>query len=341
MKSDIFYSKEELHEHHSFIVDKNNEIIRIDKFLMLRVPNSTRSKIQKCINSGNVFCNDKIIKSNYKVKPGDIIKLKFEFEPINKEIIPEDIPLNVVFEDDNIVVINKKSNMVVHPSYGHYSGTLVHAILHRFKDIKGDFNNERPGLVHRLDKNTTGLIVIARNEVALTNLSSQFSDRTIKRTYFALVWGDFDKDKGTITGFIGRDKKNRKKMTVYDSSDHGKQAITHFEVIERFRYVTLIKCNLETGRTHQIRVHMSHIGHPIFNDDEYGGDKILRGTTFSKYRQFVNNCFKILPRQALHAKLLSFLHPITKKKVSFECELPEDFSNILHKWRNYIKNHSN
>ena len=326
----------EMYEHHFFEVEKNHDLIRIDKFLLLRISNTTRTKIQKSILAGNVFCNNTLVKSNYKVKPNDKISIRFEYEPYSKEIIPENIPLDVVFEDNDIIIINKPSNMVVHPSYGHYSGTLIHALLYRFKDIKVDNHNQRPGLVHRLDKNTTGLIVIARNEDALTYLSAQFASRTIKRTYVALVWGDVKEEKGTITGNIGRNKKNRKIMTVFQDDNEGKHAVTHYEVLERFRYVTLVKCHLETGRTHQIRVHMKHIGHPLFNDNEYGGDKILRGTTFSKYKQFVQNCFQILPRQALHATNLSLRHPKNDELVSFQVDLPADLHNVVDRWRKYV-----
>ena len=327
-----------LYEHHYFEVEKNHDLIRVDKFLLLRLSNTTRTKIQKSINAGNVFCNNEKIKSNYKVKPFDKISIRFEYEPYNKEIIPEDIPLDIIYEDSDLVVVNKPNNMVVHPSYGHYSGTLVHALLYKYSDLQSSLDNQRPGLVHRLDKNTTGLMVVARNENALTKLSSQFANRTIHRKYIALVWGDLKNDKGTIVGNIGRNKRNRKLMTVFLDKDEGKHAVTHYEVIERFRYVTLLACKLETGRTHQIRVHMKHIGHPLFNDSEYGGDKILRGTTFSKYKQFVQNCFKILPRQALHAIHLSFIHPKNNQKVCFESTLPEDMANVIGRWRNYVLN---
>ena len=328
-----------LHEHHSFEVDKNHDFLRIDKFLLLRLSNTTRNKIQKTINSGNVFCNEKVVKSNYKVKPFDKISIRFDYEPYNKEIVPENIPIDTIYEDDHIVVVNKSPNMVVHPSFGHYSGTLVHALLFKYNDIAQSGNKERPGLVHRLDKNTTGLIVVARNNIALSHLSSQFAERTISRSYVALVWGDIKDDKGTINNYIGRNKKNRKLMSVLDSNDElGKNAITHFEVIERFRYVTLVSCKLETGRTHQIRVHMKYFGHPLFNDSEYGGDKILRGTTFSKYKQFVKNCFRILPRQALHAVKLSLIHPYSNNDMTFDCDIPDDMENVISRWRNYINN---
>ena len=327
-----------LYEHHAFQVEKNHDLIRIDKFLLLRLPNTTRTKIQKSINLGYVFCNNIKVKSNYKVKPLDNISIRFEYEPYNKEIVPENIPLDIVFEDDNVIVVNKPDNMVVHPSYGHYKGTLVHALLYKYKDLKTDDNNQRPGLVHRLDKNTTGLMVVARNEYSLTHLSSQFSSRTIQRKYIALVWGDIKDDSGKIVGNIGRNKKNRKLMTVLSESNEGKHAVTHYQVLERFRYVTLVLCQLETGRTHQIRVHMKYLGHPLFNDNEYGGNKILRGTTFSKYKQFVQNCFKILPRQALHAKSLSFIHPKNDKEVSFDVPLPNDMETVINRWRKYVFN---
>ena len=334
-------SHDELYEHHFFEVEKNHDLIRIDKFLLLRLPNTSRNKIQKSILSGCVFCNDCQVKSNYKVKPYDKISIRFEYEPYNKEIIPEDIPIDIVFEDGDIVVVNKPSNMVVHPSYGHYSGTLVHALLYKYSDMRSSSENQRPGLVHRLDKNTTGLMVVARNSFSLSHLSDQFSNRTITRTYLALVWGDLKDEEGTIIGNIGRNKKNRKLMTVFEDLDEGKHAVTHYQVVERFRYVTLVKCKLETGRTHQIRVHMKYLGHPLFNDFEYGGDKILRGTTFTKYKQFVKNCFKILPRQALHAVQLSLIHPKNNEVMSFESLLPEDMSNVIDRWRMYVKNNLN
>ena len=331
----------DLFEHHSFKAEKKHDLIRVDKFLLLRLANTTRNKIQKNINNGNVFCNNKAVRPNYKVKPLDVISIKFKYEPFDKEIIPEDIPLAIVYEDSDLIVLNKPSNMVVHPSFGHYSGTLVHALLFKYMDIADSGEKSRPGLVHRLDKNTTGLMVVARNNLTLSKLSSQFAERTISRKYMALVWGDLKEESGTISTSIGRHKKNRKLMTVLDPDDErGKHAITHFQVIERFRYVTLVSCVLETGRTHQIRVHMKHIGHPLFNDNEYGGDKILRGTTFTKYKQFVSNCFKILPRQALHAIQLKFIHPVKKTNVQFDSELPEDMSIVIDKWRKYIQSKS-
>ena len=331
----------QLYEHHVFEVEKKHDLIRIDKFLLLRIANTSRTKIQKSISQGHVFCNEQIVKSNYKVKPFDKISICFEHEPYDKEIKPEDIPLDIVFEDSDVIVINKPSNMVVHPSYGHYTGTLVHALLYKYKDIQNTGDSQRPGLVHRLDKDTTGLMVVARNSISLSHLAAQFAERTIKRKYYALVWGDLKDEEGTIIANIGRNKKNRKLMTTFSNNEDGKYAVTHYKVKERFRYITLIECRLETGRTNQIRVHMKHIGHPLFNDNEYGGDKILRGTTFSKYKQFVLNCFKILPRQALHATELSFIHPKKSKIVSFHSDLPDDMQNIITRWRVYVNNTKN
>ncbi len=323
-------------EHYNFLVEKGHDIIRLDKFLMLRLANKSRNRIQQCIINGNVFCNDnKQTKSNYKVKPNDEISIRFEYEPLDKSIVPENISLDILYDDDDIIVVNKKPGMVVHPSFGHYSGTLVHALLFRYNDLNKLDNQERPGLVHRIDKNTSGLLVVARNADSLTNLSSQFADHSIDRKYIALVWGVLKKDYGTIEGNIGRNLKNRKIMDVFQEDKKGKHSVTHYKVIERFSYVTLIECQLETGRTHQIRVHMKHIGHPLFNDHEYGGDKILKGTRFSKYTQFVKNCFKILPRQALHAKSLGFFHPKSYKKVHFDSDLPQDFQELINKWRIY------
>ncbi len=325
-----------LFEHYNFVVEKGHDIIRLDKFLILRLANKSRNRIQQCIINGNVFCNNKKqIKSNYKVKPNDEISIRFEYEPLDKSIIPEDIPLDILYDDDDIIVVNKKAGMVVHPSFGHYSGTLVHALLFKYTELNKLDNQERPGLVHRIDKNTTGLLVVARNPDTLTHLSAQFADHSIERKYIALVWGVLKNDSGTIEGNVGRNLKNRKIMDVFEEEGKGKHSVTHYKVIERFSYVTLIECQLETGRTHQIRVHMKYIGHPLFNDNEYGGDKILKGTRFSKYKRFIDNCFKILPRQALHAKSLGFIHPNTKKKIHFDSDLPQEFQELINKWRVY------
>jgi len=327
----------ELFEHFRFVVDKGQGLERIDKFLHNRIENATRTKLQNAAECGNIFVNDKPVKSNYRVKPADIITIILAFPPRDTEIIPEDIPLKVVYEDDDLMIINKEAGMVVHPAYGNYTGTLVNALYWKFKDLplfqSGDI---RPGLVHRIDKNTSGIMVIAKNELALNILAKQFFYHTIDRHYIALVWGNMESDEGTITGNIWRSKYDRKIMAVYEDESIGKHAITHYKVLERLGYVNLIDCKLETGRTHQIRTHFKHIGHPLFNDPEYGGDRIIKGTTFNKYKQFVENCFKIIPRQALHAKSLTFDHPTTGKRVSFDSELPEDMHQVVEKWRNYI-----
>jgi 23S rRNA pseudouridine1911/1915/1917 synthase len=337
MKEDECKEPVELFEHFRFTVDKGQSLVRIDKFLHNRIENASRTKIQYAADAGNILVNEKPVKPNYKVKPNDVISVVLAFPPRDEEIIPEDIPLNIVFEDDELVVVNKEAGMVVHPAYGNFTGTLVNALYWRYKDLplfqSGDM---RPGLVHRIDKNTSGIIVIAKNEKALNKLARQFFYHTIDRHYVAMVWGNLKEDEGTITGNIGRSIRDRKTMSVYEDGTHGKPAITHFKVIERLGYVNLIDCKLETGRTHQIRVHLKYIGHPLFNDPEYGGDKILKGTTFSKYKQFVDNCFKIIPRQALHAKFLAFDHPTTKKRLSFDTELPDDMLQVLEKWRDYL-----
>jgi 23S rRNA pseudouridine1911/1915/1917 synthase len=329
---------EELYEHYQFTADKGQELLRIDKFLMDRIPNSTRSKLQMAITDGHVLVNKKNIKSNYKVKPLDKITVELPYPPQEIELIPENIPLNILYEDDDVIVLNKQSNMVVHPGYGNYTGTLVNGLIYHFENLPETDTAHRPGLVHRLDKNTTGIMVIAKTEHALSHLGKQFFDRTTERRYHALVWGNVEEDSGTIEGNVGRSLKNRKVMDVFPDGDFGKHAVTHYKVLQRFGYITLIECKLETGRTHQIRIHMKHIGHPLFNDEEYGGDRILKGTTFSKYKQFITNCFKILPRQALHAKSLGFEHPETGKRLHFESELPDDMQTVIKKWEVYLAN---
>ena len=326
----------EFYEHHRFEVDKGQELLRIDKYLMNRLENTSRSKIQSAASAGNILVNQQSIKSNYKVKPGDVVSIVLAHPPRDRELKPENLPLNIVYEDADVVVINKAAGMVVHPGHGNYTGTLVNALVHHFQNLPSmDADEARPGLVHRLDKNTTGLMVIAKNEMAMTKLAKQFFDRTIDRTYTALVWGDFEEDAGTITGNLGRSLKDRKIVTVFPEGDQGKHAVTHWKVLERFRYVTLVECKLETGRTHQIRVHMQYTGHPLFNDDTYGGNRILKGTTFNKYRQFIENCFTLLPRHALHARSLGFTHPTTGKKLFFDSELPDDMTQVLGKWQRY------
>lgn len=327
-----------LYEHYAFSVDKGQQPLRIDKYLMNFVENATRNKIQAAAKSGNIFVNDVAVKSNYKVKPYDQISVKFEHPPHEYLLVAEEMDLDIVYEDDELIVVNKPAGMVVHPGHGNYSGTLINGLIYHFENLPKNSSN-RPGLVHRIDKDTSGLLVVAKTEQAMTHLSQQFADKTSERTYTALVWGNIEQDEGTITGPIGRHPKNRLQNTVFtdDECDKGKPAVTHYRVLERFTYVTLVECRLETGRTHQIRVHMKHIGHTLFNDERYGGHQILKGTSFSKYRQFIDNCFKILPRQALHAKTLGFEHPKTGKIMRFSSELPQDISLCIEKWRAYAK----
>ena len=327
-----------LYEHYSFIADPGQELLRIDKFLMDRIPNTTRNKLQTALVDGHISVNKKSVKSNYRVKPLDDIKVELPYPPTEIELIPEDIPLDIVYEDDDVIVLNKQSEMVVHPGYGNFTGTLVNGLIHHIENLPNTEVANRPGLVHRLDKNTTGIMVVAKNEHALSHLGKQFHDRTTERRYHALVWGDVKENEGTVTGNVGRALKNRKVMDVFPEEDFGKHAVTHYKVLKRYGYVTLIECKLETGRTHQIRVHMKHIGHTLFNDADYGGDRILKGTSFSKYKQFANNCFKILPRQALHAKSLGFEHPKTGEWMQFDSELPQDMIDTLAKWDIYIAN---
>ena len=332
----------ELFEHHNIKVEKGQVMMRIDKFLMIRVQNATRTKLQQACDNGNILVNGKPVKSNYRIKPLDEISIVLSTPPREVEVIPENIPINVVYEDDYICVVNKESGMVVHPAYGHYTGTLVNALAWRFKNLPTSKQKladgltiDRPGLVHRIDKNTSGIIIIAKTELAMTRLSKDFFDRNLDRKYIAIVWGDVKEDAGTINCNVARDLKNRKVMATFPDSDHGKHAITHYKVLERFGYVTVVECKLETGRTHQIRVHMKHIGHPLFNDNEYGGDKILKGQHGNKYKQFIENLFEILPRQALHAKTLGITHPITKEPIFFNSELPDDMQQVIERWRKY------
>jgi 23S rRNA pseudouridine1911/1915/1917 synthase len=300
---------------------------------------TSRSRVQAAADAGNIHVNGKSVKSNYRVKPGDYIAVVFAHPPRDREIKPENIPLNIVFEDDELIVINKTPGLVVHPGHGNYSGTLVNALMYHFQHLPLYKNKEtpRPGLVHRLDKNTSGIMILAKTEYSMTHLARQFFERSTKRTYQALVWGDVKEDQGTITGHIGRDIRDRKLFTVFPEGDQGRHAVTHYKVLERFGYVTLVECKLETGSTHQIRVHLKYIGHPLFNDDTYGGDKILKGTTFTNYKQFVENCFALLPRHALHAKSLGFVHPVNKSEMYFDSELPDDMKEVLQKWRIYFE----
>ncbi|PCJ92677.1 MAG: RNA pseudouridine synthase [Flavobacteriaceae bacterium] len=324
----------ELYEHHKFVASKGQEPLRVDKFLMNFIENATRNKIQKAAKSGHIWVNDAIVKQNYKVRAQDEVKVMFEHPPYEFLLVPEDIPLDIVYEDDALLVVNKPAGMVVHPGHGNYSGTLINALVFHIENLPEN-SNERPGLVHRIDKDTSGLLVIAKTEQAMTHLSKQFFDKTTEREYVALVWGDMENDSGTIEGHLARHPKNRLQMHVFPEGDQGKEAVTHYKVLERLGYVTLVSCKLETGRTHQIRVHLKYIGHTLFNDERYGGDKALKGTTFTKYKQFVDNTFKVLPRQALHAKTLGFVHPVTKEKMRFDTEIPADMANCIEKWRGY------
>lgn len=327
--------EQELYEHIRIVADKGQDLLRIDKFLMNRVENTSRNRIQNAIDAGSVLVNEKVIKASYKVKPFDVITVVLPDPPRDNEVYPENIPLAIEYEDDDVLMVNKNAGMVVHPGFNNYTGTLVNALtyhLNQLPTLPG--NTGRPGLVHRIDKDTSGLLVIAKNEWAMTYLAKQFYDHSIERRYIALVWGDLVTD-GTVSGYIGRDMKDRRIMNMYEDPEKGKWSVTHYKIKERFGFVTLIECQLETGRTHQIRAHMKSIGHPLFNDASYGGDRILKGTVFSKYKQFVDNCFEIIPRQALHARSLGFLHPKTKKMMNFEVPLPEDFRLVLEKWRGY------
>ena len=334
---EISENNEELFEHFSFLADKGQEPVRVDKFLMNRIENATRNKIQKAAKSGYIFSNNIPVKQNYKVKPGDNVKVMFHHPPHENLLVGEKMDIDVVYEDNDLMVINKPPNQVVHPGHGNYTGTLLNGLIY-YNDNLPENNDGRPGLVHRIDKDTSGLLVVAKSETALTVLAKQFFEKKIERKYLAIVWGVPNPVKDIINKNLSRDKKNRMIMSVPNEDDIGKKAVTHYNIIEDLGYVSLIECQLETGRTHQIRAHMKHIGHPIFNDVRYGGDKILKGTIFNKYKQFVDNCFKIMPRQALHAKTLGFLHPKTNEKMYFDIELPDDFNSCLEKWKKYSKN---
>ncbi|MGE5406832.1 MAG: RluA family pseudouridine synthase [Methanosarcina sp.] len=328
--------QQELFEHYRFKADPGQSLLRIDKFLSDRMENTSRTRIQNAAEAGCILVNNNPVRSNYKIKPGDLVQVVLPSPPREIELIPQDIPINIVYEDDDVVVVNKKPGMVVHPGYGNYTGTLVNALMWHFRDLPlFSTGEQRPGLVHRIDKNTSGILVIAKNEYALYKLSKQFYDRTTDRKYIALVWGIPEPREGTITGNVGRSIRDRKVMQVFRDEEEGKPAITHYRVLEDFGYISMVECKLETGRTHQIRVHFSHIKHPLFNDEEYGGDKIIKGTTFSKYQQFIRNCFSILPRQALHAKTLAFDHPVTGQRMSFDSEIPDDMMQVIEKWRSY------
>ena len=337
MNEEEIQDQQELFEHHRFKADPGQSLLRIDKFITSRLENTSRTRVQNAANAGNILVNDVPVKPNYKVKPGDIIQVVLPTPPREIELIPENIPVKIIYEDDDVIVVNKEPGMVVHPAYGNYTGTLVNALMWHFRDLPLFQTGElRPGLVHRLDKNTSGILLVAKNEFAHNRLARQFFDRTTDRKYVALVWGTPDPPEGTITGNVGRNPKDRKIMFVFPDGSQGKHAVTHYKVIENLGYISMVECKLETGRTHQIRVHFSYIKHPLFNDEEYGGNQILKGTTFTKYQQFVRNCFTILPRQALHAKSLAFDHPVTGKRLSFESDLPDDMLKVAEKWRTYI-----
>lgn len=338
--SDSGEEQEELYEQWRIVVDKGQEPLRLDKFLVSRIEHATRNKVQKAIDSGKVLVNNKTVQCNYKIKPLDEIVVYTDREVQGEEIIPEPMPLHIVYEDDDIMIINKPPGLVVHPGSGNYTGTLINGVAHYLlqKDpALTEAGLSRFGLVHRIDKNTTGLLVLAKNERAVASLAKQFFDHTVVRQYQALVWGDMEQDEGTVIAHVGRHKKTRKLFDAYPEGDAGKEAITHYRVLERFGYVTLVECVLETGRTHQIRVHMKYLGHPVFNDNTYGGDRIVKGTVYTKYKQFVDNCFEICPRQALHAKTIGFKHPASKADMLFNSELPDDMQQVIGKWRAYVK----
>lgn len=328
--------QQELYEHFHIDVDKGQSMLRIDKFISTKIQNVSRSRVQSAADAGNILVNGKAVKSAYRIKPLDSISIVMAYPPREVEIIPENIPINIVYEDDDLMVVNKEPGMVVHPGHGNYSGTLINALMYHLRDVPLFKTGEvRPGLVHRIDKNTSGVLVIAKTEYAMNHLARQFFERTTNRKYVALVWGDMEGEEGTIDTFIGRSPRDRIKMFVFPEGEEGKHAITHWKVIERLGYVTLVECKLETGRTHQIRVHFEHIRHPIFNDDRYGGDTIVKGTTFTKYKQFIQNCFTICPRHALHAKSLGFIHPTTGADMFFDSELPDDMVQVAERWRTY------
>jgi len=331
----------ELFEHHNIVVDQGQAPLRVDKFLFNKIVNVSRNKVQQTAKAGNILVNGKPVKSNYKVQPYDEISVVMTYPPRDVEILPEDIPLNIVYEDDDLIVVNKLAGLVVHPGYANYTGTLLNGLAYYFASSgQTKVENGFGYLVHRIDKDTTGLLLITKNELAQTKLAKQFFDHTVDRAYEALVWGDLEKDEGIIEGNIGRSLKDRRVMTVFPGGEYGKEAISHYKVLNRFGYITHVECKLETGRTHQIRAHFTYLGHPLFNDERYGGNKILKGTTFTKYKQFVQNCFKIISRQALHARSLGFIHPSTGKKMYFESDLPSDMSNTLEKWKGYVSHRS-
>lgn len=336
-ENDEGFDEDSLFEHYRIVADSKQSLLRLDKFLMDRLPNVTRNKLQQAIKDGFVKVNDKVVKPNYKVHPKDEVIISLPEPPRDTEVVPENIPLNIIYEDQDVLVVNKPAGMVVHPAYQNWTGTLVNALAYHFENLPEMEGNEgRPGLVHRIDKDTSGLLVIAKTEKAMTALARQFFDHSIDREYLAIVWGEPENHQGTINVNLGRSLKDRRITAAFPEGDMGRRAVTHFEVIKNIRYVSLVKCTLETGRTHQIRAHMKHIGHPIFNDATYGGDKILKGTSFSKYKSFVENCFKVIPRQALHARTLGFIHPASGQHMLFEAPVPGDMQEVLEKWEHYV-----
>lgn len=344
IEDDELGSEQELFEHYRFVVDKGQSMMRIDKYLVNIMASISRNRIQEAADAGNIRVNEKPVKSSYRVKPGDVITIVLAYPPSEYIIVPQDIPINIVYEDDDIILVNKQPGLVVHPGFGNYDGTLLNAIAYHLKDNKDfDANDSRLGLVHRIDKDTSGLLLIAKTEDAKQHLGKQFFEKTTKRRYYALVWGNVKENEGTITGDLARDPSDRMRFKVFPDGEnpYAKFAITHFRVIERFGYATLVECRLETGRTHQIRVHMKHIGHTLFNDERYGGNVILKGTTSAYYKLFVKNCFYACPRQALHAKTLGFVHPRTKEYMHFESEIPEDLQKLIDMWREYAQTHLN
>ena len=334
-EQDKFDESNDLYEHFRIVVDGRQSLLRIDKYLQSKIMNISRNKVQQAATAGNILVNEKAVKQNYKVKPNDIVTIVMSNPPKEVEIFAQEIPLDIVYEDDDIIILNKRPGLVVHPGHGHHEHTMLNALMYHFENTNQKIENGFGYLVHRIDKDTSGLIMAAKNEITQTKLAKQFFDHTIERKYKALVWGDFEEESGTIEGHIGRSLKDRRVMTVFADGEYGKHAISHYKVLKRYGYVSLVECQLETGRTHQIRAHFRYIRHPLFNDMHYGGDQILKGTTFTKYKQFVQNCFKIIPRQALHAYILGFTHPTTGKQMHFESELPDDFSQVIEKWENY------
>jgi len=332
------FQRDELFVHHSLEVPADQEPLRVDKFLLNHLADTSRSRIQKAAEAGTVMVNKKVVKSSFKVKPGDTVEIVLGDEPKDSNIRPEELPLEIIHRDEHVIVLNKAPGMVCHPGHGNYTGTLVHGLAFLAENLPvGKQGEERPGLVHRLDKDTSGVMVAAASELGMSSLAKQFFDRTTSREYVAIVWGDVEEDEGTIEGHIGRSLKDRLQMAVFPDGSEGKHAVTHYKVLQRFGYVTVVSCKLETGRTHQIRAHMKFIGHPLFNDERYGGDKILKGTSFSKYRQFITNCFKACPRHALHAKTLGFAHPGTGEQMRFDTDIPEDMMEVIRKFENYTK----